>query len=193
MRIQLATLFFVMSIAATISSAATVSFSGTARPPYAGFVALGTFKPGFNPSSIYAIYHDPGGNLLGFYGPMVADGYFRPLASGPSSGPNFSGVADTTSVAGQPVWLVLFDQDPDSSLFSVICSGTGAAWLAPAAAESSSLDCNSADVFVLGSGGSGSPLSLQILPFPDPSSGAVLLLAGMAALLPGRPRRAPPV
>jgi hypothetical protein len=56
MRIQIATLFFIMSIVPALSRAATVSYSGSVTYPQTGFEALGTFKPGFDPHSIVAVY-----------------------------------------------------------------------------------------------------------------------------------------
>ena len=173
------------------SYAATVSYAGSVvQAENSGFMALGTFKPGFNPHSIYAIYHDPGGNLLGFYSPMVRDGYFRPLSNGLWSGHSFSGTADATAVAGQQLWVVLFDQsNPDASLFSLIGSASAPSWLAPPAAESDSLNCNSATDFVLGSGGNGSALSLQIQPFPEPSGLCSVAVALTAIFWRPRSRR----
>ena len=191
LRFQIATFIFVLWVAPGIGRAATVSYSGSVTHPYTGFEALGTFKPGFNPHSIVAVYGDPYFNLFSFYTRMVTDGNFRPLNSGVWSGQTFSGVADATGVGGQPLWLLLFnDPNPDNGNMSVVCSGTGASWFAPQDAGNTTLSANSADIFALGSGGHGSPLSLDIQPFPEPS-GIVLLLLGAVALLRGRPRRAP--
>ena len=183
-RIQVAAFLLVMTIVPVFGQAATVSYSGSVTYPYTGFEALGTFKPGFNPHSIIAVYGDPYGNLFSFYTRIVTDGNFRPLNSGVWSGQTFSGAADTTNVAGQPLWLLLFNApNPDNGYMSVVCSGTDLSWLAPQGADNTTLDGNSANVFVLGSGGHGAPLSLDIQPFPEPSSGIVLLLLGATSLL----------
>jgi hypothetical protein len=169
-----------------------VSYGGsTVQSVNPGFEALGTFKPGFDPHSIIAVYGDRYGNLFNFYTRMVNDGNFRPLNSGLWSGQTFSAAADATGVAGQPLWLLLFNNaNPDQSFVSVVCSGTDPSWVAPQGAANTTINGNSADLFVLGSGGHGSPLSLDIQPFPEPSSG-IVLLSSATILLHARPRRSP--
>jgi hypothetical protein len=53
------------------------------------------------------------------------------------------------------------------------------------------LNCNTANTFVFGTGGSGAPLSLAILPFPEPSSLCPMALAATAILQRRRSRRHP--
>jgi hypothetical protein len=177
-----------------LDAAASVVYSGSIQQKFSnsGSTALGTFKPGFDPNSIIALYGDQYGNLLSFYTPLVRDGYFRPLSSGTWENSTFAGsVPDTTDVAGQRLWLLLFgDPNPDNSLFSIICTGNNPAWFAPADADTSDLlNCNTANTFVFGSGGNGAPLNFAILPFPEPSALCPLAIAAMAILQRRRRRR----
>jgi hypothetical protein len=183
-------IFFVALMGLVTASAArggVVTYSGSVNSPFvpAEFMALGTFKPGFNPFSFFAVYGDSSGNLVGpFYAQAVADGNFRPLTSGSLSSEAISGSANAVGIEGQRLWLFLLNKP--SAVYGLLASGTDPSWLAPSDAGIGTLALNSADMFVFGSGGHGQALRLDGLPFPEPGLG--LAVCGAAMLLSTRRR-----
>src|SRR5436189_6351400 len=76
-------------VVAPVARGGVMTYSGsvTSTFPPAGFMGLGTFKPGFDPYSFIAVYGDIASNLTGpFFAEAVADGNFRLLSIGSLSG-----------------------------------------------------------------------------------------------------------
>jgi hypothetical protein len=171
-------------VGATRALGAVVSYSGMVSR-LAGFGAVGTFKPGFDPYSYAFVYGDSAGNLFGDvgYSRAVADGNFRPIASGPWSGNTFSGSGTTSGIESQRLWLFLFDNtNPNELSYLAMATGSDGSWFGPADAGSTTILGNSANSFVFGNGGSGSPINLNIAPFPEPSGVGVVGLIAVTLL-----------
>lgn len=152
---------------------------------------LGTFNPDFNPFSYSVAYGiDSYGNMsTPNYNRAVSDGVFRPIGEGSVVDGHLAGVGNAIGIEGQQLWLFVFEgTNPDNAGNFALFSGSTDLWRAPADTGSSQLFANSADIFVFGNGGGGGPISLQILPMPEPSSllllgaGGVLFIAGYSPL-----------
>jgi hypothetical protein len=193
MRIHFATFVFLMSFAPSFARAATFSYSGSVSWPASGFAALGTFRPGFDPSTYGRVYGDPALNLLGMraYSRSLADGNFRPITTSLWSGNTFGGSGTATGLEGQRLWLLLYDDpDPDRAWFFAIFTGTQGFWIGPPDDGATVIDANSADAFLYGMGGHGAPITLNVMPFPEPSSLACLSGSGLTFILLRRRRPA---
>lgn len=159
-------------------------------PVQNGRVIAGTFKPGFNVSNYNCTYGDFACNTnYNNYTQAVADGNFIPFDSGVLS--NSIGLfSDTTSstAAGSKVWIFGF---PTSQTFptdgtEALASSTDASYILPASGIIT-IDASKTNQFVLGYHAQGG-VGLSGIPIPEPTSGAVLVLAALS-LGAGRTRR----
>jgi hypothetical protein len=183
-RITIALCLIGLLVGSTCALGAVVSYSGMVSRA-AGFGAVGTFKPGFDPHTYAKVYGDFGGNLFGDvgYGQAVADGNFRPIASGPWSGNTFSGSGTASGIEGQRLWLFLFDNtNPGDLSYLAMATGSDGSWLGPADGGSTTVLGNSANSFVFGGGGNGGPIILNVAPFPEPTGVGVVGLIAVTLL-----------
>jgi hypothetical protein len=195
MRSQLPrTLLLALWFACTqVASAATVNYSGVlTESPFPNgplnddFVIAGTFRPGFNVSLYNFTYGDLSGNLFpDHYARAVADGNFRPISPGTLANTQgaFSGSGTTTGIDDVPIWVFMFDGQPQPSHFPfylALVSGTGAEWRVQNDGATT-INTATANIFKFGEPAGNGVVRLNVAPFPEPS--AALLAPALGALL----------
>lgn len=172
------------------AAAEVVSYNGdltlNGGPVPNGFVIAGTFAPTFDPHNYKYVYGDSWGNLLSSqYSQAVSDGNFRPIGSGTTTFLDgaFAGSGFNSTGAGHPIYLFAFDH-PNPDLAENFALATSPSWITGGATLSISGADASAFVFGLKAG---STIELNGLPFPEPSSFA--LVATLVCVLAPRLRR----
>lgn len=177
---------------------ATVSYHGylynqALTPIQGGFVIAGTFDPGFNPASYFAVYGDAFGNVAaGHYSAAVAAGTFRPvgLPVNTSASGFFSGSGTTTAAAGTSIYLVAFPEHPDlGGTFGVLGTGIDPTFRVPDAMGSTDIDAALANQFYWGRHVNGG-VGVGTLPIPEPSTlGALIVGAAFRVVTGAKSRR----
>jgi PEP-CTERM motif len=184
----LALLFLVPS---PMWAAATVNYQGFLyggsfgpfapfQPVVNGFVVAGTFAPGFNPSSIPAVYGDFAQNVgSDYYAKAVADGNIRPIGPGTLTDGtgHFSASGMTSDPTGTRIYLFGFSTPvpSNSGAFSTLGTSSDASFLVPPGGGITTVNASMANQFVFG-GTHNNGISLDVLPFPEPST---FILAGV--------------
>lgn len=176
--------------------AAQITYTGTVYSlnPVCAFpdglsVRLGIFNPAFDPFRYKFVYGvDDAGNMNETgYNRAVGDGNFTPLGSGFGfrgvDSWKFIGSANVQGIAGQRLWLFLFDnRNPNQASTMALFSGSDSSWFGPPNNGQVTIDASTADIFVFGGGGRGGQIELGILPFPEAPTWSLLGL-GLISLL----------
>jgi hypothetical protein len=198
-RLALSLVVAVVAFALHAAPAAMVNYSGVltensfgpSGPLNDDFVIAGTFKPGFDVNPYDFIYGDAFGNLSPHhYTQAVADGNFRPIGSGTLADATgaFSGSGTATGIDGLPIWVFMFADRPEPQrlFFLALVSGTGPEWRVQNDGATT-LDTATANVFHFGQPAGGGAVAMNVAPFPEPGSAAVLALFGGSLLIRRRP------
>jgi hypothetical protein len=179
--------------------AATVNYQGyvyndvfSPAPAFNVFAVAGTFAPGFDPYDFNCYYADDDScNLFwSHYSEAVADGIFTPIGEGDLTDGSgfFSGSGTTLAAMGTPVFLFAFDTpDPNDAQNWALVTSSHPSFAVPANLESTTVHTAVADSVAFGylvNGG----IALNVLPFPEPSTTVLALIALASAGVPRRRR-----
>lgn len=186
------------SFLSTVSFATTISFSGGNTPetvPWVDFgfrplgsgkpVVVGTFASSFDPLIDLGRHRlDDANNFAPtYYFSMVAGGDFRPFGQTLTTGlGQFSGTATVPGIAGERIWLVLWDAPNQLGANSVlVTSFTHDNWIAATDGALNQIDIAEADRVIFGDINNGRVV-FWVLPIPEPSPIA-LAVTGVGLML----------
>jgi hypothetical protein len=159
-------------------------YQGYGGPVVNGFAVAGTFAPGFDPFDYEYVYGiDEWGNMdQTHYSDAVADGNFLPIGGGTWTDESgyFWGSGASSAAPGTPVYLFVFDDsNPDLAANFGLATSTDPSYRLSASGYAS-VDATLANDFVFG-WSSGDGIAVNVLPFPEPATSTLALLA-MAGL-----------